>query len=120
MENRTGQHWKPSVMSGWLGSLLLVVLALLAVEGGPIGGLRDVWAQPAGSTSNARAMQGEITARQGYDIRINHQAYTLRRAVIIKDDEGRPKSLADLTPGAMVTFQVKQGQIDEIVVVMPR
>ncbi|MGH7165308.1 MAG: hypothetical protein ACREIS_07275 [Nitrospiraceae bacterium] len=107
-------------MSGWLGSLLLVVLALLAAEGGPIGGLHDGWAQTAGSTSSANAMQGEITARQGYDIRINHQAYTLHRDVIIKDDEGRPKNLADLTPGATVTFQVKQGQINEIVVVMPR
>ncbi len=120
MENQTGKQVNRSVRSGWVGSFLLVVLALLAAEASPIGGLRDTWAQPAGSSSNVPAMQGEITARQGYDIRINNQAYTLSRTLIIKDDEGRPKTLADLTPGATVSFQARQGQIHEIVLVMPR
>jgi len=120
MTHRGGKHWNLHVSSGWLGRLLIAVLAFLAAEASPIGGLSNTSAQSAGSLSSVPAMQGEVTARQGYDIRINHQAYTLHQNVVIRDDEGRPKTLADLTPGTTVTFQMRQGQIYEITVVMPR
>lgn len=120
MSNHTGTQRTRFVVDGWLGSVLLALFALLAAQGGSVGALHEGWAQSAGSPSNANPMQGEITARQGNQIRINSQTYVLHQQVIVKDEEGRPRGLADLTPGAMVTFQVKQGQISEIILVMPR
>jgi hypothetical protein len=120
MTNRGEKRWNPAVSSGWLGRLLIAVLAFLAAEAGPIGGLPDTSAQSAGSLSSVPAMQGEVTARQGYDIRINNRAYTLHRDVVIKDEVGQPKTLADLSPGTMVTFQTRQGQIHAIIVMLPR
>ena len=120
MSNHTRTQRPRFVVDGWLGSVLLALFALLAAQGGSVGALHEGWAQTAGSPSNANPMQGEITARQGNQIRINSQTYVLHQQVIVKDEEGRPRGLADLTPGAMVTFQVKQGQISEIILVMPR
>lgn len=109
----------------WPDSVRRVALALLLVGGvtiggGPTGQLIEGWAQTAGPSSMANFLSGQVTANEGNDIQINNKNYPLQKGVTITDDEGKPRDLKDLVPGAEVKFHLKNGQIDQIVLVLPK
>ena len=97
-----------------------VILILLMVGSVPAVGASGSWAQTTSPESTVSFQSGQVTAKQGSILQINNQNYTLAPEAIIKDDEGKPRGEKDLTPGTEVRFHVKRGDIDQIVVVLPR
>ena len=111
--------------AGLRGSLLRIALVLLVVGGTTISdlslqGIAGGWAQTLDRGSLVNLKLGHVTAMRGTDIQIDHKEYPLTSDVTITDDEGRPKDLKDLGPGTLVRFHVKNNQIDQIVIMLPR
>ena len=105
--------------------LLRMAVALVIMGGVPIGGLTLVGvdeglAQTSGSASLADFKSGQVTDRQGNRLEIDKKDYLLKSDVTVRDDEGKPRDLKEVTPGAMVQFHLKQGRIDQLVLVLPR
>jgi hypothetical protein len=110
--------------------LLRMAVALLIIGGMPIGGVPiggitvngvdEGLAQTSGSGSLADFKPGHVTGKQGNKLEIDKKDYVLHANVTVKDDEGRPRELSDVVPGTMVQFHLKQGRIDQLVLVLPK
>jgi hypothetical protein len=105
--------------------LFRVTVALLIIGGAPIGGITligvdESLAQPSGSGSLADFKSGQVTDKKGNRLEIDKKDYVLRPDVTVRDEEGRPRDLSEVAPGAMVQFHLKQGRIDQLVLVLPR
>jgi len=105
--------------------LLRIAIALLIIGGVPIGGITLVGvdeslAQTSGSASLADFKSGQVTDKKGNRLEIDKKEYVLQANVTVRDDEGKPKDLSDVAPGAMVQFHLKQGRIDQLVLILPR
>ncbi|HXF93000.1 MAG TPA: hypothetical protein VNK46_09590 [Nitrospiraceae bacterium] len=75
--------------------------------------------QPTASVSNFQS--GLVTsAKSGTTLQINNTNFTLKPQVIIKDDEGRLRDERELLPGVQVQYHLKEGQIDQIMIVLPK
>ena len=105
--------------------LLRVAVALLIIGGVPIGGITlngvdEGLAQTSGSASLADFKSGQVTDRQGNKLQIDKKDYVLQSNVSVKDDEGKQRELTEVVPGVMVQFHLKQGRIDQLVLVLPK
>ena len=105
--------------------LLRIAVALLTMGGLPIGGLTfegvdEGLAQTSGSGSLADFKSGQVTDKQGNKLEIDKKDYVLKSDVTVRDDEGRPRELSEVLPGAVVQFHLKQGRIDQLVLILPR
>ena len=105
--------------------LLRVAVALLIMGGVPIVGLTlegmdEGLAQTSGSGSLADFKSGQVTDKQGNRLQIDNKDYVLQSNVSVKDDEGKQRELSEVGPGAVVQFHLKQGHIDQLVLVLPR
>lgn len=108
-----------SGMEDWLHSALWIILFLL-VLGSVLIVVNRGWAETLGVDSKLTYHSGQVTAKRGNIIQINNQDYTMRSDVVIQDDEGRPREEKDLKPGVEVNFHLKQGNIDQIVIRLPK
>ena len=105
--------------------LFRVTVALLIIGGVPIGGITLVGvdeglAQTSGSGSLADFKSGQVTDKHGNRLEIDKKDYVLQANVTVRDDEGKPRDLGEVTPGAMVQFHLKQVRIDQLVLILPR
>lgn len=105
--------------------LLRVTVALLIIGGVPVGGITldgvdEGLAQTSGSGSLADFKSGQVTDRQGNKLQIDKKDYLLKSDVTVRDDEGKKRELSEVVPGAMVQFHLKQGRIDQLVLILPR
>ncbi len=105
--------------------LLRMAVALLIIGGVPIGGLTLVTvdeglAQTSGSASLADFKSGQVTDKTKNRLEIDKKDYVLQANVTVRDDEGRPRDLSEVVPGTMVQFHLKQGRIDQLVLVLPK
>lgn len=105
--------------------LLRVGVALVILGGVPIGGLTlnggdEGLAQTSGSASLADFKSGQVTDKKGSHLEIDKKDYVLQAKVTVTDDEGKPRDLSEVVPGAMVQFHLKQGRIDQLVLLLPK
>lgn len=105
--------------------LLRVASALLIMGGVPIGGITldgvdEGLAQTSGSGSLADFQSGQVTDKHGNRLEIDKKDYLLKSDVTVRDDEGKQRELTEVAPGAMVQFHLKQGRIDQLVLILPR
>lgn len=63
---------------------------------------------------------GQITAKRESEIQIDQKTYPLQPNVLVQDEEGRPLDFNALQVGTRVSFHVKNGRIDQIVVALAR
>lgn len=64
---------------------------------------------------------GQVTApKSGTTVEINDRLFTTKRQVVIHDDEGRPRDEKDLRLGSEIKFHMKDGEIDEIIIILPK
>lgn len=126
-QTRMGMDGADAVIGAWPGGVLngmvaLLVLGGLTIASVPIGGLHEGWAQTSGFPSAVVASftPGQVTAVQGKTIQINGKNYDLKPDVVIQDEEGQPVEPAGIVPGAEVKFHLKEGQIDKMVLILPK
>ena len=64
-------------------------------------------------------MMGEVTDKRENVIRIDSKEYSFGAGVIVKDQNLTSRDLKDVVPGTQVMFHLKQGRIDQIIILMP-
>ncbi len=126
-QTRKGMDRADAVIRDWSSIALRGMLALLvglgaAIASVPIGGLHEGLAQTSGIPSLAVASftPGQVTAVQGKTVGIDGKSYELKPNVVIQDEEGNPMEPAEIVPGAAVKFHLKEGQIDQMVLILPK
>lgn len=104
--------------NGYLGLvhriLFVFILAGLGIN------LNQGWTQPSGLIMQPGLQFGEITAHGGDTIEINRKEYMLHPNIMIKDEQDQSRELKDLRLGTLVWFHLKQGRIDQIVIMVPK
>ena len=107
-------------MENWLNNALWLALFLLVI-GSVLVVVNRGWSAETSDTDSKRAYHsGQVTAKRGNLIQINNQDYTMRSDVVIEDDEGRSREEKELKPGTEVNYYLKQGNIDKIVIRLPK
>jgi hypothetical protein len=64
-------------------------------------------------------IMGEVTGKRENAIRIDSKEYPFFSDVIVKDQNLTPMALKDVVPGTQVMFHLKQGRIDQIIILLP-
>lgn len=77
-------------------------------------------AQPTETNAPARLVTGMITLVSGSRVEIDSQAYTLAPNASIKDEEENEKEITSIVPGAMAKARVRQGRIDQMILILPK
>lgn len=114
-------------MNVWRGSqrcrlVLSWVVAAVVISGASGAEVQTAVAQTGqAAVSPTNFQSGQVTSgKSGTTLQINNANYTLKPQVIIKDDEGRERDERELQPGVQVRYHLKGGQIDQIVIVLPK
>src|SRR5687768_10989901 len=103
-----------------LGSYLSVMVLILVLANLLVTTTFDivVAAQKEGSELENFVM-GEVTGKRENLIRIDSKEYSFFADVIVKDQNLSPRVLNDVVPGTQVMFHLKQGRIDQIIILLP-
>jgi hypothetical protein len=103
-----------------LGSYLSVMVLILVLASLLVTTTFDivVAAQKEGSELENFVM-GEVTGKRENLIRIDSKEYSFFADVIVKDQNLSPRVLKDVVPGTQVMFHLKQGRIDQIIILFP-
>jgi hypothetical protein len=64
-------------------------------------------------------VMGEVTGKRENAIRIDSKEYSFFADVIVKDQNLTPRTLKDVVTGTQVMFHLKQGRIDQIIILLP-
>ena len=64
-------------------------------------------------------VMGEVTDKRENVIRLDSKVYSFFADVIVKDQNLTPMALKDVVPGTQVMFHLKQGRIDQIIILLP-
>lgn len=104
-----------------LVSLAAIAIGLLVSGTQFTGTLTDAVANSVDASPLDSFLPGEVTARQEKEtiLQINNKDYSVREDVLIRDDKMGPMTLKDLVPGTQVMFHLRQGRIDQIVILLP-
>jgi hypothetical protein len=63
---------------------------------------------------------GQITDKRRDAVYIDKTAYEFHHDLMMRDDEGRVRELKDFETGAEVKFQLKQGRLALLVLILPK
>lgn len=70
--------------------------------------------------ASADLLTGVVTSNYGTSVQINRRNFTLHPAIVITDDEGRPRPVKDAAQGVQVKYHLKNDQIDRLIIVLMR
>ena len=92
---------------------LLGVLAIIGVSA-------TSWAQTPDSSSNAGFQTGQVVSAGDKQMVIDHKSYAVGSEVKVTDDEGGSREYKQVGPDQIVMFHLKKGQIDQLIIVLPK
>lgn len=73
------------------------------------------------TASLAMLQLGTVTTNQeGGDLFIDDKRYSVLPSAIVSDDEGQPRALKEFVRGTLVRFHLRNGTIDQLVLMLPR
>ncbi len=70
--------------------------------------------------ATATFLSGVVTAKSARILQINNKNYGLHNEIRVQDEEGRIRSLNDLSRGSQVQFHVKREKIDQLILILAR
>jgi hypothetical protein len=104
---------------------LFIAMAVVAMVSGvmtTIGGsmMPAALADEPGVPQLGVLPEGEITAVGLTTLDVAGRFYSLHPKLTIVSDEGQPMEFKQLRPGLVIQYHVKEGQLDRIIVLLPR
>jgi len=105
----------------WRTGLLALMLAVGVALGGAVAGAEDVdqkAAQPQIPKTDLKS--GAITAKAEKSVEIDGRDYAFQKNVVFADDEGEWREWTDFKKRDRVQFHLKQGQVDYLILVLPK
>jgi len=105
----------------WKTGLPALMLAVGMILGGAVAGAADVdpkAEQPQIPKTDMKS--GQITAKAEKSVEINGKDYVFQKNIVFADDEGEWREWTEFKKRDQVQFHLKQGQIDYLVLVLPK
>lgn len=99
-----------------LVALVIVGLFIMTTD----GRIPSAWADAPSVPQRGNLPEGEITAVRSTTIDVAGRLYGLHPKLTIVSDEGKPMELMQLKLGMIIQYHVKEGALDQIIVLMPR
>ncbi|HKN87234.1 MAG TPA: hypothetical protein VJV04_10270 [Nitrospiraceae bacterium] len=105
-------------IAGWFGETLLwIALSFMALNASIMAPSISLGQS---TTSMINLMRGEVTAIGLKQVVIGSKPYIVTDDVVIKDDREQPLELKNISIGDRVAFHLRQGLIDQLVLVLPK
>ena len=101
---------------GFIGAVLLVFL----VSGGAAFGAKNDPDPPEVQMPTTDMKSGRLTAKQEKSAEINGQDYAFHLKISFADDQGRLREWKEFRRGDYVQYHLKQGQVDFLVLELPK
>ncbi|MCX5723713.1 MAG: hypothetical protein NTX84_04170 [Nitrospirae bacterium] len=79
-----------------------------------------VWAEPVNGQHLSGLEEGEVTGVGSGTLDVQGRTYSLHPKMTLKDDGGKPMEWGQLRPGLIVQYQLKEGALYKIIVIVPR
>lgn len=79
-----------------------------------------VWADPSNGQHLSGLEEGEVTGVSSGTLDVQGRTYSLHPKMTLKDDGGKPMEWGQLRPGLIVQYQLKEGALYKIIVIVPR
>jgi len=99
-----------------LGLLVLIATPLM-IEPGLTS---TSWAETLNLQQAENLLEGEITSIGSQTVDVAGKLYGLHPKLMIVSDTGQPMELKQLRPGLVIQYHVNEGQLDRIIVIIPR
>ena len=97
-------------------AVILAVLAGTAPE--PLAPI--AWAESSNAEYLGQFEEGEITGVGSTTLDVQGATYRLHQKMTLRDDEGKSMEWSQLRPGLIVQYQLKEGALYKIIVIVPR
>ncbi len=101
------------------GMLWAGVFALVLVGGSAFGAKNDP-DPPSVEVPTTDMKSGRLTAKQEKSAEINGQDYAFHLKIVFADDQGRQREWKEFRRGDYVQYHLKQGQVDFLVLELPK
>jgi hypothetical protein len=103
-------------------SCLVGIIGVLTVAGVLWGMVEESHADPQGLNMTTLSMlqPGQVNANHGQVLVIDNKQYPVSPSVIVTDDEGRTRNLNEVVSGTQVRIHLRNDQIDQLVIMLPR
>jgi hypothetical protein len=98
--------------------VLWIIVIILAVAPAPF--VPSAQAQSPNAERLGGLEEGEITGVGSTTLEVRGTTYRLHQRMTLKDDAGRPVEWSQLRPGLIVQYQLKEGALYKIIVLVPR
>jgi hypothetical protein len=102
----------------------VIALAILVASGALFstteGLVTAAWADEPSMAQLGTLPEGEITAVGAMTLDVAGRYYGLHPKLTIVSDEGQPMEFKQLRPGLFIQYHVKEGALDQIIVLLPR
>ena len=98
--------------------LICAGMFIMALNCTPVT-ISNSWGQSTPS-SMTKLLRGEVTSVGRNQVVIGDKPYDLTNDVVIKDDRERPLELKNISMGDQVSFHLRQGLIDQLVLILPK
>lgn len=63
--------------------------------------------------------KGEVAAKRDHALLINNKEYSVLADVTVKDTTLTSRNFNDVVPGIEILFHIRQGRIDQIIIILP-
>jgi hypothetical protein len=105
---------------GSMPTYILAVTLIMMLTNLPILYPSDIAVSAQNDASEIEGfVMGEVTGKRETVLRIDDKEYSWFTDIVVKDQNLTPKSLNDVVPGTQVMFHLKQGRIDQIIILLP-
>ncbi len=78
------------------------------------------WAESSNAEPRGSLEEGEITGVGSTTLDVKGTTYRLHQKMTLSDEAGRPMEWSQLTPGLVIQYQLKEGALYKIIVLVPR
>jgi hypothetical protein len=102
------------------GIIGAVLLACLLLSGGPAFSEEEAPEAPPVEVPKTGMKSGQLTAKHEKSAEINGQEYAFHLKILLADDRGEWREWKEFKRGDYVQYHLKQGQIDFLLLELPK
>jgi hypothetical protein len=101
-----------------MGTLALVALVLSGALA--LGAQQEEGAVAQVELPTSGLKSGQLTAKQEKAAAIDGREYPFHPTIVFADDEGNPRDWQSFKRGDVVQYRLKQGQLEVLILVLPK
>ncbi len=120
MDGNTAMDFRQASIGVASQNRAMCVLCVILLAAAPELLAPVAWAESSNVESRGSLEEGEITGVGQATLDVKGTTYRLHQKMTLLDDEGWPMEWSQLRPGLIVQYQLKDGALYKIIVIIPR